>query len=86
MIDIHVHSQVGNFWRFKYSDPVLDEVPKFKVLIDFPKIGDPTIGKLFGFQFPIPANAIDYLVQAYGESWRIPVGYKEYHKIKIKSK
>ena len=62
MSDIHVHAQVGNLWRFKYSDPVLDEVPKFQVLIDFPKIGEPKIGNLFSFQFPIPANAIDYLV------------------------
>ncbi len=79
MIDIHVHEQVGEQWRFKYSDPHLDEVPKFQILLDFPKQSELKIGKIFGYLFPIPTNYEEYLLKAFGEHWRIPVGYKEYY-------
>ena len=78
MIDIHVHTQVGDFWRFKYSDPDLDEVPKFQILIDFPERSDAIFGEIFGFHFPIPTNFEHYLLQAYGENWMTPLGYKQY--------
>ena len=78
MIDIHVHAQVGDRWRFKDSDPDLDEVPKFQVLIDFPASSGIKLGHIFGYRFPIPVNAEDYLVQAYGPNWRTPIGYKEH--------
>ena len=80
MIDIHVHSQVGNFWRFKYSDPVLDEVPKFQVLIDFPVSKRDSFGEIFGYRFPIPINSQEYLLGAFGENWETEVKYKEYYK------
>ena len=35
MLDIHVYAQVGDRWRFKYSDPGLNEVPKHQFLFDF---------------------------------------------------
>ncbi len=78
MIDVQVHAQVGNFWRFKYSDPDLDEVPKFQVLIDFPDSRGNNIGEIFGYRFPIPVNAEDYLLKAFGPNWRTPKGYKEH--------
>ena len=80
MIDIHVHTQVGNFWRFKYSDPDLDEVPKFQVLIDFPELKRDSFGQIFGYQFPIPINSQEYLLRAFGEKWETEVKYKEYYK------
>jgi hypothetical protein len=78
MIDIHVHAQIGNFWRFKYSDPDLDEVPKFQVLIDFPASSGIDLGEIFGYRFPIPVNSEDYLVKAYGPDWRTPIGYRDH--------
>ena len=80
LIDIHVHTQVGNFWRFKYSDPDLDEVPKFQVLIDFPELKRDSFGQIFGYQFPIPINSQEYLLRAFGENWETEVKYKEYYK------
>ena len=78
MIDIHAHTQVGNFWRFKYSDPDLDEVPKFQVLIDFPVLKRDSFGEIFGYQFPIPVNSEDYLVKAYGPNWQTPISFEEH--------
>lgn len=80
MIDIHVHEQVGERWRFKYSDVDLDEVPKFQILLDFPLHDELIIGKIFGYQFSIPSNFEEYLLRAYGENWMTPVGYKDYYK------
>lgn len=78
MIDIHVHTQVGNFWRFKYSYPDLDEVPKFQVLIDFPASRGIDLGEICGYRFPIPVNSEDYLVKAYGPNCRKAIVYKEH--------
>ena len=79
MIDVHVHTQVGDLWRFKYSDPDLDEVPKFQVLIDFPFSSGINLGEIFGYRFPIPTNSEEYLLQAFGENWKTIVGHKEYY-------
>ena len=57
MIDIHAHTQVGNFWRFKYSYPDLDEVPKFQVRIDFPASRGNDLGEICGYRFPIPVDS-----------------------------
>ena len=81
MIDIHVHAQVGDRWRFKHSDPDLDKVPKFQVLIDFPASSGIKLGDIFGYRFPIPTNFEEYLLQAYGENWMTPLGYKDYLKL-----
>jgi len=81
MIDIHIHTQVGDRWRFKYSDPYLDEVPKFRALIDFPADGGFAFGEIFGHLFPIPTNAEEYLLQAYGENWMTHLGSKEHLKL-----
>lgn len=81
MIDIHVHAQVGDRWRFKYSDPDLDEVPKFQVLIDFPASSGISLGEIFGYRFPIPTNHEEYLLQAFGENWMTPLGYKVHLKL-----
>ena len=78
MIDIHVHTQVGNFWRFKYSDPDLEEVPKFQVLIDFPVLKRDSFGEIFGYQFPIPVDSEDYLFKVYGPNCRKSIVYKEH--------
>ena len=80
MIDIHVHEQVGERWRFKYSDVDLDEFPKSQILLDFPLHDELIIGKIFGYQFSIPSNFEEYLLRAYGENWMTPVGYKDYYK------
>jgi hypothetical protein len=80
MIDVHVHAQVGNFWRFKYSDPDLDEVPKFQVLIDFPVFEKDSFGEIFGYRFPVPINSREYLLHAYGENWKTEIKHREYYK------
>ena len=81
MIDVHVHTQVGDLWRFKYSDPDLDEVPKFQVLIDFPFSSGSNLGEIFGYRFPIPTNSEEYLLQTYGENWMTPLGSKDHLKV-----
>lgn len=81
MIDIHVYTQVGERWRFKYSDAYLDEAPKFQILIDFPEQNKTIFGEIFGNLFPIPTNREEYLLQAYGENWTTPLGYKEHLKL-----
>jgi len=78
MIDVHVHEQVGDHWRFVGFDAALDEVPKFQALLKFPSVNNLITADIFGYQFPIPVNAEDYLVKAYGPNWRIPIGYKEH--------
>lgn len=80
MIDIHIYAQVGDRWRFKYSDPELDEVPKFQVLIDFPDSSGISLGEIFGYRFPIPTNFEEYLLQAFGENWKTKVGHRAYYK------
>ena len=79
MIDVHVYAQVGDRWRFKYSDPELDEVPKFQILIDFPVGKRDSFGEIFGYRFPIPINSQEYLLQAFG-NWQTEVKHKEYYK------
>jgi len=79
MIDVHVYAQVGDRWRFKYSDPELDEVPKFQILIDFPEGKKDSFGEIFGYQFPIPINSQEYLLKAFG-NWQTEVKHKEYYK------
>ena len=79
MIDVHVYAQVGDRWRFKYSDPELDEVPKFQILIDFPEGKKDSFGEIFGYKFPIPINSQEYLLKAFG-NWQTEVKHKEYYK------
>jgi LicD family len=79
MIDVHVYAQVGDRWRFKYSDPELDEVPKFQILIDFPEGKKDSFGEIFGYRFPIPINSQEYLLKAFG-NWQTEVKHKEYYK------
>ena len=78
MIDVHVHEQVGDNWRFIGSDAALDEVPKFQALLKFPSTDNLITAEIFGYLFPIPLNAEEYLIKAYGPNWRTPLGYKEY--------
>ena len=78
MIDVHVHEEVGDHWRFIGSDATLDEVPKFQALLKFPSANNLITAEIFGFLFPIPVNAEDYLVKAYAPNWRTPIGYKEH--------
>jgi len=78
MIDAHVHEQVGDHWRFIGSDATLDEVPKFQALLKFPSPNNLIMTEIFGYQFPIPANAEDYLVKSCGPNWRTPIGDREH--------
>jgi hypothetical protein len=72
MIDVHVHEQVGEHWRFIGSETTLDEVPKFQALLKFPSANNLITAEIFGYLFPIPVNAEEYLVKAYGTNWRKP--------------
>ena len=78
MIDIHIYAQSGDRWRFKYSDPELDEVPRHQILIDFPASSGISLGEIFGYRFPISVHAENYLINANGRNWRTPLGYKEH--------
>ena len=51
MIDVHVHEQVGDNWRFIGSDAALDEVPKFQALLKLPSTDNLNTAEIFGYLF-----------------------------------